>query len=247
MTPYEAIWNLVCFIWTQLVVEHLVEMLAASRRIWSKRAMKRNEKYVDLAKSFTELHPSVFLGCPGFFLIRIRDWFYCHPISRKVNDRPDSKRVAMAEAERLDFQTFRKVFKKTWQQFPMQCMQCFLSFCIIPTFRWVSSLGGSFYGRYLRSSPDEKVAIGSSHRLNALRPFETDSVNPSTVSSGFFENHTLHIIYEYDPDYACLLSKLLGKSHTVERHARCWGSFGWPMGQQSGLSGRSKLWSPDGT
>lgn len=136
-----------CFIWTQLVVEHLVEMLAASRRIWSKRAMKHNEKYdVDLAKSFTELHPSVFLGCPGLFSswLRIRDWFYCHPISREVNDRPDSKRVAMAEAERGDFQTFQKLTKKNGNNF--QCNACnalqiftfptsFLSFCIIPTFR----------------------------------------------------------------------------------------------------------------
>lgn len=81
----------------------------------------------------------------------------------------------------------------------------FLSFCIIPTFRWVSSLGGSFYGRYLRSSPYEKVAIGSSHRLNVLHNCgalhydtfkQTESVNPSTVSSGCFwkSNHTLHII-----------------------------------------------------
>ena len=116
-----------CFIWTQLVVEHLVEMLAASRRIWSKRAMKHNEKYVDLAKSFTELHPSVFLGWAFSSWLRIRDWFYCHPISREVNDRPDSKRVAMAEAERLDFQTFQKLPKNgnNFQWFPMQYMQCF--------------------------------------------------------------------------------------------------------------------------
>lgn len=156
-------------------------MLAASRRIWSKRAMKHNEKYdVDLAKSFTELHPSVFLGCPGFFPHGwgfVIDFIVIRSAAKSMTGQTPSESLW----QRLNGGTSKP--SKNWQKKTAtisNAMHAMLyrslhfqhPFCHSvsspPFVSWVSSLGGSFYGRYLRSSPYEEVAIGSSHRLNVL-------------------------------------------------------------------------------
>ncbi len=179
------------------------------------------------------------------------------------SDQPRSQRQARLQASRYGrgwtagFPNLPKTEKDHGSNFQCNAVQFQHPLChpaSSPPFE-----GGSFYGRYLRSSPDEKVAIRSSHGLNV-------SCNCGALHYGMYGalskrqrvlTHQqcpadvlkiiLYIsIYEYNSEDACLGLKLLGKSHTVERHARCWGSFGWPMGQQSCLSGRSKLWSPYG-